>query len=52
LFNGHFCSKSHIGTSKWWPLLTSGRYSEVVVSSGLTEFNIGISYTNCVTDLD
>jgi len=24
------------GTSKWWPLLTGGRYLEVVVRSGLT----------------
>ncbi len=24
------------GTSKWWPLLTGGSYSEVVISLGLT----------------
>ncbi len=33
---GIFVIKVLNGTTKWWSLLTGGRYSEVVVSSGLT----------------
>jgi hypothetical protein len=29
-----------LGTLKLWQLLTGGRYSEVVVSSGLTVFSL------------
>jgi len=33
-----YAIKAHNGTTKWWSLLAGGRYSEVVVSSGLTVF--------------
>ncbi len=42
LFGGGRCSeviygvKVYYETSRWWPLLTDGCYSEVVVSTGLT----------------
>ncbi len=31
-----------ISTSRWWSLLTSGNYSKVIVSSGLTVFTITV----------
>ncbi len=40
LFRGHFVTKYQIGTYKLLPLLTGGRYLEVVVNSGLTVLQI------------
>ena len=36
LFRGHLCYKCSQWNTKWWSLLAGGRYSEEVVSSGLT----------------
>ncbi len=40
LFRGRLCNKGSKWDHKWWSLQTGGRYSEVVVSSGLTVFSL------------